>query len=189
MLESWAVKTALVILVVAAALALRLGWEIAAREYHSNKPVVVAQDEWTRAAFALPRIGGGGRGGGIFHGGGGGGGGSSNIDIPNVNTPDGNAPDVDIPNNRNDGNDPNRNRNDGNDSASVPNLGGANCSSGLRNVPVVPFSSGDGDGDGIACEEDTLFLSGGSTAGPVPLMPDSSCPREFPTKRNDACYA
>ena len=187
MLGSWAVKTALAILVVAAALALRLGWEVAVREYQA-KTVVVAQDEWTSAAFALPRIGGGGRGGGILRGGGGG---SVNIDIPNVNSPNVNVPDVDISNNRNDNypNSNDSNRNDGNDSTSVPNLGGANCSTGVRNVPVMPFSSGDGDGDGIACEEDTLFLSGGSTAGPVPVMPNGSCPREFPDKRDGVCYS
>ncbi len=28
---------------------------------------------------------------------------------------------------------------------------GADCSTGVRNVPVVPGSKGDGDGDGIAC--------------------------------------
>src|SRR3712207_4829547 len=109
MLGSWAVKTALIILAVAAALALRLGWEGATREYQA-KTVVVAQDEWTSAAFALPRIGGGGRGRRIFSGGGGGSSGSGDIDIPNVNTPDVdapnvNVPDVDVPNNRNDGND------------------------------------------------------------------------------------
>ncbi len=35
----------------------------------------------------------------------------------------------------------------------VPNLqSGANCSAGAQNVPVVPGSKGDRDGDGIACE-------------------------------------
>ncbi len=29
---------------------------------------------------------------------------------------------------------------------------GADCSTGVRNVPVVPGSEGDRDGDGIACE-------------------------------------
>ena len=33
-----------------------------------------------------------------------------------------------------------------------------------------------------------LFQSGGPQSGPFPLMPDGGCPREFPTKRNGACY-
>ena len=33
-----------------------------------------------------------------------------------------------------------------------------------------------------------LFQSGGPQSGPLPLMPDGGCPREFPTKRNGACY-
>ena len=33
-----------------------------------------------------------------------------------------------------------------------------------------------------------LFEAGGPTSGPAPLMPDGSCPREFPTMREGACY-
>ena len=33
-----------------------------------------------------------------------------------------------------------------------------------------------------------LLEAGGPTSGPVPLMPDGGCPREFPTMRNGACY-
>ena len=33
-----------------------------------------------------------------------------------------------------------------------------------------------------------LFNAGGPTHGPVPLMPDGSCPREFPSKRGNLCY-
>jgi hypothetical protein len=33
-----------------------------------------------------------------------------------------------------------------------------------------------------------LFNAGGPTSGPVPLMPDGSCPREFPVKHNGLCY-
>jgi hypothetical protein len=33
-----------------------------------------------------------------------------------------------------------------------------------------------------------LFDSGGPTVGPVPLMPDGGCPKEYPIKRADACY-
>ena len=34
----------------------------------------------------------------------------------------------------------------------------------------------------------SLFNSGGSTSGAAPLMPDGSCPTEFPVKRDGACY-
>ena len=34
----------------------------------------------------------------------------------------------------------------------------------------------------------TLFDSGGPTGGPLPLMPDGTCPKEFPTKRDGACW-
>ncbi len=33
-----------------------------------------------------------------------------------------------------------------------------------------------------------LLKAGGPTNGPVPLMPDGSCPPEFPTRVNVACY-
>jgi hypothetical protein len=33
-----------------------------------------------------------------------------------------------------------------------------------------------------------LFEAGGISSGPAPLMPDGSCPREFPTMREGACY-
>ena len=33
-----------------------------------------------------------------------------------------------------------------------------------------------------------LLEAGGPTSGPVPLMPDGGCPREFPTKRDGVCY-
>ena len=33
-----------------------------------------------------------------------------------------------------------------------------------------------------------LLDAGGPTSGPLPLMPDGGCPREFPTKRDGACY-
>ncbi len=33
-----------------------------------------------------------------------------------------------------------------------------------------------------------LFEAGGPEGGPVPLMPNGSCPREFPTVRDGTCY-
>ena len=35
----------------------------------------------------------------------------------------------------------------------------------------------------------TLMDAGGPEDGPMPLMPDGSCPEEFPTERGGACYA
>jgi hypothetical protein len=73
----------------------------------------------------------------------------------------------------------------------------------------------DPDGNGIACDEflsaagqsatststaqpspaggsqsryGNLFEAGGPSSGPVPLMPNGSCPREFPTMQDGACY-
>jgi len=34
----------------------------------------------------------------------------------------------------------------------------------------------------------TLMNAGGPTTGPMPMMPNGSCPREFPTVRDSACY-
>jgi len=33
-----------------------------------------------------------------------------------------------------------------------------------------------------------LMDAGGPSSGPVPLMPDGSCPAEFPVRQNEACY-
>jgi hypothetical protein len=33
-----------------------------------------------------------------------------------------------------------------------------------------------------------LFNSGGATNGPVPLMPDGGCPKEFPVRHNGLCF-
>jgi outer membrane biosynthesis protein TonB len=35
----------------------------------------------------------------------------------------------------------------------------------------------------------TLFKAGGSEDGPMPLMKGGSCPKEFPNRRGNACYA
>jgi hypothetical protein len=34
----------------------------------------------------------------------------------------------------------------------------------------------------------TLLDAGGPTSGPAPLMPDGTCPPEFPTKRQNLCH-
>jgi hypothetical protein len=33
------------------------------------------------------------------------------------------------------------------------------------------------------------FNAGGAEAGPVPLMPNGRCPKEFPVKQGGACFA
>ena len=47
----------------------------------------------------------------------------------------------------------------------------------------------DADNDGIACEDDGLLDAGGPTTGPVPMMPNGTCPSEFPEARDGACYS
>ena len=56
----------------------------------------------------------------------------------------------------------------------------------------------DSDINGIACDEEDFFSgsdqagsllkAGGMVKGPVPLMPNGSCPKEYPVERMDACY-
>jgi hypothetical protein len=69
----------------------------------------------------------------------------------------------------------------------------------------------DQDGDGVPCEGEnlpdasqgpsgqpttgagyqgdaSLMNAGGFPKGPVPLMPDGNCPKEYPVKRSGACY-
>ena len=51
-------------------------------------------------------------------------------------------------------------------------------------APKTPLpSSSPRPGDG------TLMNAGGPTAGPIPKMPDGSCPPEFPAVQDDACYS
>lgn len=57
----------------------------------------------------------------------------------------------------------------------------------------------DSDVNGIACDEgdffggqsssDDLLQAGGPTTGPVPTMPDGSCPEEFPVQESGSCRA
>jgi hypothetical protein len=172
--RSTLLKVATLVLIVPALLTLRLGWEVAEKSTRPSEVQTV-----NMATAALPHL--------------------PNLpNLPDVDAP--NTPNIDVPN-RNDrernnrstgGPDPSTpspngpNLNDGNDSVSSPNLGGT-CSTGARNVPVVPFSSGDGDGDGIACESD-LLSSGGPSLGPAPSMQDGGCPKEYPVKRGKGCY-
>ncbi|MGH3087434.1 MAG: hypothetical protein ACRDSJ_08970 [Rubrobacteraceae bacterium] len=45
-------------------------------------------------------------------------------------------------------------------------------------TPARPSSTPDG----------TLLDAGGPSSGPVPLMPDGECPKEFPVKKGAACH-
>ena len=61
----------------------------------------------------------------------------------------------------------------------------------------------DSNVDGVACNEgdffnqrnaqdtrsrDELLKAGGAEEGPVPLMPGGGCPKEYPLKKDGACY-
>jgi hypothetical protein len=50
-----------------------------------------------------------------------------------------------------------------------------------------PQSAADG-GRQLLNRDGNLLEAGGPTSGPLPLMPDGGCPREFPTMRDGACY-
>lgn len=57
----------------------------------------------------------------------------------------------------------------------------------------------DADINEIACDEqdffgrlgdqDTLLEAGGPEQGPIPLMPNGSCPKEYPIQQGTACYS
>ena len=61
--------------------------------------------------------------------------------------------------------------------------GGQSASAGSAS----PQPSVDG-GSQLLNRYDDLLESGGPSSGPLPLMPDGGCPREFPTMRDGACY-
>jgi hypothetical protein len=50
-----------------------------------------------------------------------------------------------------------------------------------------PRASVDG-GSQLLNRNGSLLEAGGPTSGPLPLMPDGGCPREFPTMREGVCY-
>jgi hypothetical protein len=57
----------------------------------------------------------------------------------------------------------------------------------------------DSDVNGIACDEQNFFggrsarenllEAGGPLSGPVPLMPDGDCPREYPVEKDGSCHS
>ena len=60
--------------------------------------------------------------------------------------------------------------------------GGQPVSAGASTQPSV-----DG-GSRLLNRYGNLLEAGGPTSGPLPLMPDGGCPREFPTMREGLCY-
>jgi len=74
-------------------------------------------------------------------------------------------------------------------SSPAPSQDGTNDGS----ASASPTSSASPSSDASASPEveergDDLMKSGGPGDGPVPLMPDGSCPVEFPTRQNGLCY-
>ena len=63
----------------------------------------------------------------------------------------------------------------GSASASASPSGSASASAGSQ-------------GDDSSQDRDDLMRSGGSSDGPVPLMPDGGCPAEFPARQDGLCY-
>jgi hypothetical protein len=68
----------------------------------------------------------------------------------------------------------------------TPNPGPASAS-GIASTPAPTPAAGSRQPK--PKPERDLFESGGPTSGPLPLMPNGGCPREFPQQRGRACYA
>jgi hypothetical protein len=66
-----------------------------------------------------------------------------------------------------------------------PSVGGASRSASAGRASSQPSVDG---GNQLLDRYGNLLDAGGPTSGPLPLMPDGGCPREFPTKRDGACY-
>ena len=66
-----------------------------------------------------------------------------------------------------------------NDGEACDELGGGSSVPSTASPTSSPIDGGPGR---------RLFRSGGPSSGPFPLMPDGTCPEEFPVKRDGACY-
>jgi hypothetical protein len=69
--------------------------------------------------------------------------------------------------------------------------GGQSASAGSASPRASPQASPQPSVDGgsqLLNRYGNLLEAGGPTSGPLPLMPDGGCPREFPTMRDGACY-
>jgi hypothetical protein len=67
-----------------------------------------------------------------------------------------------------------------------PSVDGGPSASASSSASPQPTAGG---GNPLLDRYGNLLDAGGPTSGPLPLMPDGGCPREFPTKRGGACYA
>jgi len=61
-------------------------------------------------------------------------------------------------------------------------------SSASSDTPSSSAASGSASAPPKPQKTHKLFASGGSTNGPVPLMPNGDCPVEFPVKHNGLCH-
>jgi hypothetical protein len=61
--------------------------------------------------------------------------------------------------------------------------GGQSAGAGSLSPRPSPYG-----GSQLQNRDGNLLDAGGPSSGPVPLMPDGGCPREFPTMRDGACY-
>lgn len=103
-------------------------------------------------------------------------------DLPSPDIPNGKAPDQKTPDTKGKTPDTKSKTPDTKGKApGAPNSGpGISPSPGPSPNPAPPPGPGPQDG--------TLFKAGGSTYGPVPLMPNGGCPKEFPVQRDKGCY-
>jgi hypothetical protein len=62
---------------------------------------------------------------------------------------------------------------------------GGNPSASAGSAPPQPSAD---RGSPLLNQRGNLLRAGGPTSGPVPLMPDGGCPREFPLMRDGACH-
>jgi hypothetical protein len=63
-----------------------------------------------------------------------------------------------------------------------------NSASPSSNASAAPEADEQDDRTKRRRQDYNLMKSGGPHDGPVPLMPDGSCPAEFPTRQNGLCH-
>jgi hypothetical protein len=68
----------------------------------------------------------------------------------------------------------------------LPSVDGSSQSASVS-ASASPRPSADG-GNPLLDRRGNLLDAGGPSSGPLPLMPSGGCPREFPIKRDGACY-
>jgi hypothetical protein len=66
-----------------------------------------------------------------------------------------------------------------------PSVDGGSPSASAGSASPQPSVDGD---DQLLDRYGNLLDAGGPSSGPLPLMPDGGCPREFPVMRDGACY-